>query len=856
MLRYAPVVRGGPFAAMTHRFLRYLAAAALLLLLIGFFSPPAVGQSTSRSVQANHPVVSASRHDKSGLLSVLPQLPPRAVGAVLRRKLLPNRVGSSGAVGDGALQIEDVGEGSSATSLANFEGVNNRNLVLPPDTVGDIGPDHYVQMVNLSLAIWDRNGTLLYGPVDASTLWQGFGGPCATTNDGDPIVLYDQLADRWMLSQFALPNYPSGPFYQCIAVSQSGDPLGAYHRYEFKVSDTKLNDYPKFGVWPDGYYMSVNQFSCVIFCTWAGQGVVSFERERMLNGQAASMVYFDLNGVDPDLGGMLPADLDGPAPPAGAPIPFCQVDDDAWGYSPDQIQCWTFHSDWANPAASTFTFEDAHVTAAFDSNMCAYSRNCIPQRDTTVRVDAISDRLMFRLQYRNFGTHETLVTNHTVDANGLDRAGIRWYELRKAGANWNIHQQGTYAPAADGHHRWMGSAAMNGAGDIALGFSISGATVFPSIRATGRLASDANGQMTQAELTIVNGSGHQTHSSGRWGDYSTMSVDPADDCTFWYTQEYYGSNTSSAWRTRVGAFRLADCGPVDGPPSVSIVTPADGNTLSGSVGIVIAADDNEDADGLLNVEWNVDGGEWQPAAYSGSGSQYTATWNTTAVPDGVHTLNARATDSAGNAATDSSGVSVENVNEPPIATFTYSCSGLTCSFNGTGSSDPDGTINQYSWAFGDGAQGAGPTPSRAYAASGTYTVVLTVTDNNGSSGSTSTNVSVAATPTMMHVGDLDRVSTSQGGTWTATVTITIHDAGHIAVVGATVFGNWSNGGSASCTTGNSGRCDVSLARVQKKTAIVTFSVTSVTRSSSVYAPSANHDPDGDSAGTIVQVPKP
>jgi len=842
--------------AETHRFQRDLAVAALVLLLIGCLSPAAAGQGAPPGAQAHQPVVSASRHDKSGLLSVLPQLPPRAVGAVLRRKLLPNRVGSAGAPGDGALQIQDVGGGSSATSLANFEGVNNQNLVLPPDTVGDIGPGHYVQMVNLSLAIWDRNGTLLYGPVDANTLWQGFGGPCETTNDGDPIVLYDQLADRWMLSQFALPSYPSGPFYQCIAISQLGNPLGAYYRYEFKISDTKLNDYPKFGVWPDGYYMSVNQFSCFPFCTWAGQGVVSFERERMLNGQSARMVYFDLYGLDPDLGGMLPADLDGPAPPAGAPIPFCQMDDDAWGYSPDQIQCWNFHSDWANPAASTFSLEDAHPTAAFDSNMCAYSRNCIPQRDTTVRVDAISDRLMFRLQYRNFGTHETLVTNHTVDATGLDRAGVRWYELRRAGANWNIHQQGTYAPAADGHHRWMGSAAMNGAGDIALGFSISSATVFPSIRATGRLASDPNGQMTQAELTIVNGSGHQTHSSGRWGDYSNMSVDPVDDCTFWYTQEYYGSKTSSSWRTRVGAFKLADCEPVDGPPSISIVTPADGNTLSGPVAIEIVADDNEDADGLLNVEWNVDGGPWQPTAYDGPGNQYTATWSTTATPDGAHTLNARAIDSGGSTATDSNSVTVENVNEPPNAAFTYSCSGLTCSFNGTGSSDPDGTINQYSWAFGDGAPGSGPSPSRTYAGSGTYTVTLTVTDNQGSSGSTSQSVSVVAAQTMMHVGDLDRASTSQGSTWTATVTIAVHDGGHSALAGATIVGNWSSGGSGSCTTGSNGRCDVSQARVPKKTSSVTFSVTSVTRSSSAYTPSANHDSDGDSNGTSVTVPKP
>jgi hypothetical protein len=285
----------------------------------------------------------ASRHDTSELLYRLPQLPPRAVGAVLRRKLLPNRIGSQGATGDGALQ-EGGGGTSAPTSLQTFEGVNNVNAVLPPDTVGDVGPNHYVQMVNLSFAIWDRNGNKLYGPVDSSTLWQGFGGPCESSNDGDPIVQYDHLADRWVMSQFALPNFPKGPFYQCIAISQSGDPAGAYHRYEFTISENKLNDYAKFGVWPDGYYMSMNQYTCNIFsCTWAGQGVASFERDQMLKGEPARIVYFDLYSVNRNLGGMLPADLDGPVPPAGAPHPFCEVDDDAWGYSPDQIQCWNFH---------------------------------------------------------------------------------------------------------------------------------------------------------------------------------------------------------------------------------------------------------------------------------------------------------------------------------------------------------------------------------------------------------------------------------------------------------------------------------------------------------------------------------
>lgn len=553
--------------ARIRRVLGFSVIAGAALIVAAAFIRPVTVQGQGRAGQADRPAVRvASRHDTSRPLSTLPQLPPRAVGAVLRRKLLPNRIGSQGATGDGALQDQGISGSAAPTGAQNFEGIGNVDAVLPPDPNGDIGPNHYVQMVNLSFAIWDRNGSTLYGPAAVGTLWQGFGGPCTTSNDGDPVVLYDQLADRWMLSQLALPNFPKGPFYQCIAVSQTGDPTGAYHRYEFLISETKLNDYPKFGVWPDAYYMAANQFNCYpVFCEWAGQGAVAFERDRMLNGEPARMVYFDLGGTDLNLGGMLPADLDGPAPPpAGAPNTFCEIDDDAWGYSADQVQCWGFDVAWSNPSSSTFSFVTASPTAAFDSNLCFYSRNCIPQPDTSTTVDALSDRLMYRLQYRNFGTHQSLVTNHSVDANGLDRAGVRWYELRNSGGGWSIYQQGTYSP--DGHHRWMGSAAMNGAGDIAAGFSLSSAAVYPSIAATGRLNGDPPGVFTQGELSIRAGGGAQIHTSGRWGDYSQLSVDPVDDCTFWYTQEYYAGTSAASWQTRIGAFRLRGCSSAE-PPS-------------------------------------------------------------------------------------------------------------------------------------------------------------------------------------------------------------------------------------------------------------------------------------------------
>ncbi len=455
-----------------------------------------------------------------------------------------------------------------ATPIQNFDGLSNADDIaiigrspLPPDTEGAVGPNHYVQWVNLVFAVWSKSGSRLYGPKAGNSLWGGFGGPCETTNNGDPIVRYDSLADRFLMSQFALPNYPNGPFYQCIAVSQTADPTGAWYRYQFLASSTKMNDYPKFGVWPDGYYMSVNQFNQGSL-SWGGAGVFAFERSKMLSGLAANMVYFDLYSVNQCFGGMLPSDLDGPAPPAGAPDYFAEMDDQAWGCFPtDRLSIWNFHVDWTIPSSSTFGVNGQPNivlnTVAFDSNMCDYSSNCIPQPGVSGSsyLDALSDRLMYRLQYRNFGTYQTMVTCHTVDVDGTNHAGIRWYELRNTGSGWSIYQQGTFAP--DSANRWMGSIAMNSAGNIALGYSVSSSSIYPSVRYTGRLATDPLGTMPQGENVLVAGSGSQTSSYGRWGDYSTMVVDPADDYTFWYTQEYYSTTSDRGWRTRIGSFNFA-----------------------------------------------------------------------------------------------------------------------------------------------------------------------------------------------------------------------------------------------------------------------------------------------------------
>ena len=513
------------------------------------------------------------KHDESRPLREMPPAPRIAHKETENERpnpRLPNPIGPN--------QFDPVVQSSALSALAlaaptlgvNFDGVgvglgSYADCCAPPDTNGSVGPNHYAQIVNLDFAVFSKSGALLYGPVPINTVWSGFGGGCQTNNDGDPIVLYDKNANRWLISQFSVTTTP---YLECVAISTTGDPTGSYYRYAFNYGNVDFPDYPKVGVWPDAYYSTFNIFANGV--TFSGTKVCAWDRSKMLVGTAATQQCFQTSNF---YGGLLPTDLDGATlPPSGSPNYVVGLD------TTTTIIFWKFHVDWTTPANTTFTGPTSLTVAGYTPSCSTLPRgDCIPQGGTTQTLESLSDRVMHRLAYRNLGNHEALVVNHAVEVGSGSslHAGVRWYELRPdASHNLSVFQQGSYAP--DTNWRWMGSAAMDKAGNIAMGYSVSSSSIFPQIHFTGRLAGDAAGVMTQGENVIIDGTGSQVGGLARWGDYSSMSVDPLDDCTFWYTNEYLKSSGSFNWSTRVGSFKFASCGTPDyavtaSPASQSVV---------------------------------------------------------------------------------------------------------------------------------------------------------------------------------------------------------------------------------------------------------------------------------------------
>jgi uncharacterized repeat protein (TIGR01451 family) len=499
--------------------------------------------------------VTVGHSNKNDVSRPLRQMPPVPYSPRPEREASPNpSTGRSHTdAPDGAHQGNVFAPRMPGTSL-NFDGIPfpgvNCNCA-PPDTNGEVGATQYVQIVNQGYQVFNKTtGASVFGPVDIATIWNGFTGPCEDDGNGDPVVLYDQLANRWVISQFAGYNDNGTVTDECVAVSTTSDATGSYNRYDFDLSQFGNNfyDYPKLGVWPDAYYMSMNVFNAA-GTAYLGPQAFALDRTSMLAGNQAAIITPGItNGPTEDP--YLPADLDGSTPPpVNAPNPFVEFPGN------QTYKVYRFHVDWVTPANSTFTLAGSPSAAAF--TLLCPTGPCVPQLGTNDKLDALGDRLMFRAAYRNFGGHESLVSNYSVSSNGV--AGVRWFELRSVTSGTPTKQQeSTYQP--DNTWRWMGSAAMDVSGDLAVGFSASSAAIHPKIRYAGRLAGDPINTLARGEATLYGGTGSQTDTNSRWGDYSDLTVDPVDNCTFWYTNEYYSSTSSFNWRTRIGKFKFAGCG--------------------------------------------------------------------------------------------------------------------------------------------------------------------------------------------------------------------------------------------------------------------------------------------------------
>src|SRR6266403_2729468 len=573
--------------AFTH--LRILAAVLLVLtaaaLVFLAISPPAVAQPRPHTPALTPKFSKAVAFDVSPAVRSMPRIArPRTYAPDTVLEMRPERGESEGPIAhraknrspDGALQLFKPTP-SIPAPLLTFEGMSNQDnfnvfgfRVNPPDPNGEVGPNNYVEMINLVFAVYDKAGNLLVGPVDTGSLWAGFPITDCTDPSGDPVVLYDQLEDRWILTQFTT----RGPeYWNCVAVSQTGDPTGAYYRYAFSTG-VNFPDYPKYGLWRNSYLITTREFGPTVEY---GIGVYGLERDKMLAGDPnARVVSFFLDSAVVPINligdGLLPADIDGRRMPAnGAPAPLVGTQDDGgpYGATSDALNIWEFSVKWQTNPIASINLKIQLPVASFDSIFpCAPgSRDCLPQPgivDPRQYLDILSyrHRPTSRPANPNFRTYESLVTNQSVEALP-SVAGVRWYEIRRTGGTYSVYQQGTYAPN-DGVHRWMGSVAMDKKGDIALGYSVvNGTNVYPGVRYTGRLAGDTLGQMTLGEGTVINGSGVQTTTNSRWGDYTDMTVDPVDDCTFWYVNEYYAVSGTAAngrpWQTRIASFKLPGC---------------------------------------------------------------------------------------------------------------------------------------------------------------------------------------------------------------------------------------------------------------------------------------------------------
>jgi len=690
---------------------------------------------------------------------------------------------------DSALQTSS-GPLVSTTPGLDLLGVGNgfRGYTVPdaPTDVNlAVGDTQVVQWVNVSYAVFNKTtGAVIAGPVAGNQLWANFGGPCATSNGGDIIPQWDKTAHRWVMTQ----NVFSAPYATCIAISQTPDATGPYYRFQFPQSG--FPDYPKWGMWPDAYYQSQNNFGPT-GSTYVGATACAYERAKMLVGDStAKQICFTTPTIFDD--GLLPGDLDsaGTLPPPGqAEVFLGSIDNTPPNGS--VIYKYLFHVDFTTPSNSTFTGAGGTMpinVASFGLACGGGSAGCIPQGGIADRLDALGDRLMYRLAYRNFSDHQTWLVSHAVTAGSS--VGERWYEFHapENSTSLSVFQQGTFAP--DSNFRWMGSIAMDSAQDIALGYSISSPGMYPSISYTGRVPSDALGTM-ESEAQIVAGTGSQSLTGNRWGDYTSMAIDGADDCTFWYTNQYYMVTAQFDWSTRLASFKFPSCGSTTpdfslsgSPPSQSVVQ-GQGTTytvtltpLSGFSGTV-----NLTASGLPSGA----AASYNPPSVTGSGNSTMSVTTSTSTPAGTYTLTITGT-SPGLTRTTTVSLTVNSATQPNFS-LSASQSSVTITQGTSGTSTI--TVNPQNGFGGSVGLSASGLPSGVTASfnpsSTTSTSTLTLTASStattgsatvtitGTSGSLTHTTTIALTvnpgPNFSLSASPSSLSVARGSTGTSTITI-------------------------------------------------------------------------------------
>ncbi len=661
----------------------------------------------------------------------------------------------------------------------------------PPDTNGAVGLTQYVQWVNESFAVFSKAGTLLAGPTAGNTLFQALGAthPCAVHNDGDPIAQYDKQADRWVLTQFSVTSGSTQGFWQCVAVSQTSDATGAYNLYAFNYGTVQFNDYPKLGVWNNSYLITYNIFNNG--ATFGGSKLCALDRASMIAGQPATQICFQLSNA---FGGVLPSDIDGlTPPPAGSPAFFLN-------FGANSLNLWKVSSLNFTNGTGTITGPTNLPVAAFAA-ACGGGA-CISQLGTNQKLDSLADRLMYRLAYRNFGDHEALVVNHSITAG--TGTGVRWYEIRSPNATPVVFQQGTFAP--DTSFRWMGSAAMDHVGNIAVGYSVSSTTLNPAIRFTGRAPADPLGTLG-AELNIQVGTGSQLANLSRWGDYSSISVDPTDDCTFWYTTEYLKANGTFNWSTRIANFKFAGC--TLAPDFALTATPASQSVTAGN-STSYTATITPSGGYTGTVTFSVSGlpagasGTFTPASVTTSGSSTLGITTTTAVAAGTYPLTISGTDGT---LTHTAPVTLV-VNAPVVGDFTITASPASQTVAAGSSTSYTATITP----------SGGFTDTVVFSASGLptgATATFVPTSVPGTGNSTMTVTTSAATAAGTYVVTI----TGTGSTLTHSTTVTL------VVTAPPNFTITAAPASQTITRNTSGNYIVTIGAVNGFTGTVTLSVT-------------------------------